>query len=348
MTEQKKPHGCVKAIQKLFSGCLALIVTGFLGIVIFFLATEVKIEGMSLLVITICGFFIVRYLWKKAMQNSVSNAGAFKSILYNLLRTVGVIILFSVIMTILMKNAGYVIEDDSTKVEDDTQKTEVVTTTEGEKTVEYIINKMNWKDFDGDRYRMNFKIEKDNVPKSKRNRLAYTITRNFNWGEFYKHMATHDAPLLEHLYTSFSKIQQEKRMNRKKFAEFIITSIQNIQYNYIKTVPCNGNEDYPCVGNVRLGIFAPVEFGSNLKGDCDSRTVLLFVLLSKFNYDVAILNSDEYKHSVLGINVPARGKYKTYNRKKYYFVETTAKGCPIGYLPKDVSSLRYWDFVLVN
>ena len=137
-------------------------------------------------------------------------------------------------------------------------------------------------------------------------------------------------------------------MNRRKFAEFIITSIQSIQYNYIKTKPCNGTEDYPCVGNVRLGIFAPVEFSANLTGDCDSRTVLLFVLLDKFNYDVAILNSDKYLHSVLGISLPARGKYKTYNRKKYYFVETTAKGCPIGYLPKDMSSLRYWDFVLVN
>lgn len=347
MTEHKKPNGCIATIQKLFSGCLALIATVFLILVLIFLAAEVKIEGISLLVIAVCGFFIVRYLWKKVAQNSQSNTAAFKSIFYNLLRTIGVIILFNVIVTILMKNAGYTFEEDPI-VEEETKKTEVITTTENGKTVAYVTNKIYWRDFEGDRYRMNFKVNKENIPKSKKNRLSYRITNNFKWGNFYKHMATHDAALLNELYASFSKIQKQKKMNRKKFAEFIITSIQSIRYNYIKTKACNGNEDYPCVGNIRLGIFAPVEFSANLKGDCDSRTVLLFVLLNKFNYDVAILNSDEYKHSVLGINVPARGKYKMYNRKKYYFVETTAKGCPIGYLPKNVSSLRYWDFVLVN
>jgi hypothetical protein len=161
-------------------------------------------------------------------------------------------------------------------------------------------------------------------------------------------MADHDRPLLEHLYIEFSKIQQQKKLNRRQFAELIITSIQDIQYNYIKSSPCNGTEDYPCVGNVRLGIFAPAEFSANLQGDCDSRTVLLFVLLAKFNYDVAILNSNEYAHSVLGINIPSRGKYKMYNRKKYYFVETTAKNYVIGYLPAKVSNINFWNFVLVN
>lgn len=348
MTEHKKPHGCVTAIQRLFSGILALIATGFLGIVLFFLAIEVKIEGMSLLVVAVSGFFVLRYLWKKVGKKNASNTDAFKNLFFNLLRTLAVIILFSVIMAILAKNAGYYTMDEDEVVKEETDKTEVITTTEGDKTIQYIINKLRWRDFDGDRYRMNFKIAKNSVQKSKKNRESYKYTRNFTWGNFYKHMANHDAPLLEHLYTSFSKTQKEKKMSRRKFAEFIITSVQNIRYNYIKSTPCTGNEDYPCVGNIRMGIFAPAEFGANLTGDCDSRTVLLFVLLSRFNYDVAILNSDEYKHSVLGISVPARGKYKTYNRKKYYFVETTAKGCPIGYLPKDVSSLRYWDFVLVN
>ncbi len=347
MTNQKKPHGCIVAFQRLFSGCLALIATGFLFVILFFLAAEVKIEGMSLLVVAVSGFFVLRYLWKKVGQNSLSNKDAFKNIFFDFMRTVAVFLLFSVIMTILVKNAGYDIDDSDVPKKEET-KTEIVTTTEGDEVIRYIINKQYWKDFEGDWHRMDFKIAEKNVKKSKTNREGYTYTRDFTWGKFYKHMADHDKPLLEHLYTSFSKIQQDKKMSRRKFAEFIITSIQDIQYNYIKSTPCNGNEDYPCVGNVRLGIFAPAEFGANLKGDCDSRTVLLFVLLSKFNYDVAILNSDEYKHSVLGINVPARGKYKTYNRKKYYFVETTAKGCPIGYLPKDVSTLSYWDFVLVN
>ncbi|MBC8755839.1 hypothetical protein H2O64_14270 [Kordia sp. YSTF-M3] len=347
MTNQKKPHGCIVSFQRLFSGCLALIATGFLLIILFFLATEVKIEGASLLVFAVSGFFVLRYLWKKVGRKSLSNKAVFKSVFFDFLRTVAVFVLFSIIMTILIKNAGYDI-DDTDVPKEETTKTEIITTTEGNDVIKYIINKQYWKDFEGDWYRMDFKIAENSVKKSKTNREGYRYTRDFTWGKFYKHMADHDKPLLNHLYTSFSKIQKDKKMSRKKFAEFIITSIQNIQYNYIKSTPCTGTEDYPCVGNVRLGIFAPAEFGTNLKGDCDSRTVLLFVILAKFNFDVAILNSNQYKHSVLGINVPARGKYKTYNRKKYYFVETTAKGCPIGYLPKDVSTISYWDFVLVN
>jgi hypothetical protein len=346
MTNHKKPHGCIVGFQRLFSGFLALIATGFLVIILIFLGIEVKIEGISLLVVTVCGFFVLRYLWKKVKRTSVSNKDVFKNIFFDILRTIAVFILFSVIMMILMENAGFI--DDTDLADDDSSKTEIITTTEGDEVIRYIINKQYWKDFDGDWYRMDFKIAENSVQKSKVNRTNYRYTNDFTWGKFYKHMADHDKPLLNHLYTSFSKIQQDKKMTRKKFAEFIITSIQNIKYNYIKTTACTGNEEYPCVGNVRLGVFAPAEFGANLKGDCDSRTVLLFVLLAKFNYDVAILNSDEYKHSVLGISVPTRGKYKTYNRKKYYFVETTAKGCPIGYLPKDVSTLSYWDFVLVN
>ncbi|EDP97941.1 hypothetical protein U8527_18280 [Kordia algicida OT-1] len=346
MSEHKKPHGCIVAFQRFLSGSLALLATGFLILILIFLGIEVQIEGMSLLVLAISGFFVLRYLWKKVKRKPSSNTAAFKHLFFDFLRTAAVIILFSVIMSILAHNAGYTGETIIT--EEETSKTEVVETTEGDKTIRYIINKLRWKDFDGDWYRMNFKIAENGVQASKQNREKYRYTRQFTWGNFYKNMADHDRPLLEHLYTSFSKIQKEKKMNRRKFAEFIITSIQNIQYNYIKSTPCDGTEDYPCVGNVRLGIFAPAEFSANLTGDCDSRTVLLFVILAKFNYDVAILNSNEYRHSVLGINLPARGKSKTYNRKKYYFVETTAKGCTIGYLPSNVSNINFWDFVLVN
>ncbi len=51
-----------------------------------------------------------------------------------------------------------------------------------------------------------------------------------------------------------------------------------------------------------MGVYAPVEFVSNLRADCDTRTVMIYTLLSRFNYDVAILNSEKYRHSVLGLN----------------------------------------------
>ncbi|WP_290683592.1 hypothetical protein [Kordia sp.] len=346
MTNQKKPNGCLVGFQRLFSGLMAVLATLFLIVVLIYLTYNVKIEGMSLLVVTASGFFVLRYLWKKVKRKSISNKQVIKGVFSDFFRTLIVIVIFSVVMVILEKNSGnrIVVKDK----DEDEDKTEIVTTTEDGKETRYIVNKQYWRDFDRNWHRMDFKIAETSVAKSKRNRRSFRYTRNFSWGSFYKHMAEHDQPLLEHLYTSFSKLQKEKKLSRRKFAELIITSIQDIQYNYIKSTSCDGTEEFPCVGNVRLGIFAPAEFSANLQGDCDSRTVLLFVLLKKFNYKVAILNSNEYRHSVLAINLPSRGKYKTYNRKKYYFVETTAKGCPIGYLPQKVSNINYWDFVLVN
>ncbi|WP_298514285.1 hypothetical protein [uncultured Kordia sp.] len=346
MTNNKKPNGCLVGFQRLFSGLMAVLATIFLIIVLIHLTYTVKIQGMTLLVVTVAGFFVLRYLWKKVKRKSSSNKQVIKGVFSDFLRTVIVFVVFSVVIMILGENTGYIIDSEDT--EEDKDKTEIVTTTEGGKETRYIVNKQYWKDFDRNWHRMDFKIAESSVTKSRNNRRSYRYTRNFSWGSFYKHMADHDRTLLEHLYTSFSKIQQEKKLNRRKFAELIITSIQDIEYNYIKSTPCNGTEEFPCVGNVRLGIFAPAEFSANLQGDCDSRTVLLFVLLRKFNYKVAVLNSDEYRHSVLAINLPSRGTYKTYNRRKYYFVETTAKGCPIGYLPPKVSNVNYWDFVLVN
>ncbi len=346
MTDTKKPNGCLVGFQRLFSGLMAILATLFLIIILIYLTYNVKIEGISLLVVTASSFFVLRYIWKKVKRKSSSNKQVIKGIFSDFFRIIIVFSIFSVVMVILEKNSKTIIKLKDT--EEDTDKTEIVTTTEEGNQVRYIVNKQKWRDFDGDWHQMDFKIAENNVQKSKNNRHNFRYTRSFTWGNFYKHMADHDRPLLDHLYDSFRKIQQQKKLNRKQFAELIITSIQDIQYNYIKSSPCDGSEDFPCVGNVRLGIFAPVEFSASLQGDCDSRTVLLFVLLAKFEYDVAILNSNQYKHSILGINIPSRGKYKTRNRKKYYFVETTAKNCIIGYLPPKVSNVNYWNFVLVN
>jgi hypothetical protein len=346
MTDDKKPNGCLVGFQRLFSGVMAVLATIFIVSTLFFLTYQVRIRGVALLIFTASAFFVVRFLWKKVKRKSSSNKEVFKGIVSDFFRTVFVLIAFSVVMNILYEKSGHKLTSNTKDAEK--VKREIITTTENGKEVRYIVNKQNWRDFNGNRHQMDFKIAENSVLKSEKNRNSFRYTRSFTWGNFYKHMADHDRPLLEHLYIEFSKIQQQKKLNRRQFAELIITSIQDIQYNYIKSSPCNGTEDYPCVGNVRLGIFAPAEFSANLQGDCDSRTVLLFVLLAKFNYDVAILNSNEYAHSVLGINIPSRGKYKMYNRKKYYFVETTAKNYVIGYLPAKVSNINFWNFVLVN
>ena len=84
----------------------------------------------------------------------------------------------------------------------------------------------------------------------------------------------------------------------------------------------------------------------HLNGDCDSRTLFIYTVLKKFNYDVVILNSDLYAHSIIGLNIPSSGRYKYYNGKRYYTWETTAKGYELGVLPADFSNIDYWYIAL--
>lgn len=351
MTKQRKPHSIVKGFQRIFSGCLAVIASFFLLLVAIFIIFEVKLEGLAVLVILISGIGLAIYFWKKLFTKLESNSHGLKIIFFDTIKLIFMIIVFGLVVERVAKSSGYDFERDKEEelFDKEENKREIITETSGtDQVTKYYVNRRVWRDFDGYNRKVNLKISHDDVENSHDNRVSYRITSNFFWGDFYKNMADHDKPLLEHTFEAFQKLQDQHQFSRRKFAEVIISCIQNIPYHYIKTKPCQGNEDYPCVGSIKLGIFAPAEFSANLTGDCDSRTVLLFSLLSRFNYDVAILNSDHYRHSILGIHIPGRGKYKIFKRKKYYLVETTAKGCPIGFLAAQVSNLKYWKFVLVN
>ena len=60
-----------------------------------------------------------------------------------------------------------------------------------------------------------------------------------------------------------------------------------------------------------------------------------------------MLNSLEYKHSILGINLPYKyGSFKVFNNKKYYLWETTSMGYRPGDLSIEYSNLNNWEVVL--
>ncbi len=216
----------------------------------------------------------------------------------------------------------------------------------------YYVSHQSWMDFDRKQHRLPFKVDFNNVLLSKKNRNKLEIPFRGDhlhfWGTFYNNLANHDRPLVEGLAQTFYEYQKGKNMGRREFAELMITAIQDIPYSLILSDKCGMEDAKSCVGNVKMGLYAPAEFIAYLDGDCDTRTVLLFTLLSRFQYDVAILNSTEYRHSILGLQINSTGKYKSYKRRKYYFVETTSRQNPIGYLHPDYSELDHWDVVLTN
>jgi len=142
----------------------------------------------------------------------------------------------------------------------------------------------------------------------------------------------------------------------------VVTFIQEIPYYLVHEESCekaisSGNdflvtyhrEGKPCLPNISGGVQSPYEFLHNLKGDCDTRSLLGYSILSKLNISSSVWVSDLYGHSILGIAVPTGyGLYKEINGIKHYGVELTAKGYRIGMVSPEQARPNNWDITLHN
>ena len=219
---------------------------------------------------------------------------------------------------------------------------------------EIISRSISWNDYDEKRYYGDFKFKYGDYLKSKKNKEQLTPFSN---RDLYSSLNRFDQNRLDMIYSTLQRIRNENNLSRNRFAEVVVSLIQSIPYSYNIENDCEGNnlpEAYkeairsgiPCLSFTRHDILSPLEFFYLKKGDCDSRTVLIYTILKRFGYDVAILNSNLYAHSMIGINLPTYGKYKIINGKKYYFWETTAQGWELGVLPPDNWDISKWYLAL--
>lgn len=151
-----------------------------------------------------------------------------------------------------------------------------------------------------------------------------------SWKELYKEMYLYDKNKLDLVYPMLNNIWRKYNIDRRQFLDIIVSFVQNIEYK----LPDN-----------EFGIYTPVEFMAYYKGDCDTRTVFLYTVLKKYNYDVVILDSEAYQHSMIGINISSNGKYKYYNGKRYYTWETTNTGWELGMIPPSSPNMNYWNII---
>ena len=234
------------------------------------------------------------------------------------------------------------VENDEIVVEDPPEYNELVS------------RPISWSDYDNRTYYGDFKFKYGDYIKSKENKEEIIP---FSEKELYSSLNNFDSNKLDLIYSTLQKIKIDNNLNRNRFAEVVVSLIQSIPYSYNIDGNCNGDDlpsaykndiisGTPCISNVRHDILTPLEFFYFKKGDCDSRTVLIYTILKRFGYDVAILNSDLYSHSMIGINIPAYGKYKLINGKKYYFWETTNSGWSVGVLPPENWNISKWYLAL--
>ena len=224
----------------------------------------------------------------------------------------------------------------------------------------YKLVQLKWEDQDRTKYNGSFKLYIEDI-----NRSLYNLKRieseNYNsFTDIYSSVYETDKNYLNGLYQMLDSIKEKNQQSSIEFANTVVSMIQSIEYVLVLDKSCEDpyNRRNPiirelldsgikCVGPAPFGLNTPTEFLATTNGDCDTRTLLLYTILKHYKFDVAILNSEYYGHSMLGLNIAeGRGMYKSYNGKKYYFWETTQIGPHLGELQREVGNVNYWKLTL--
>jgi len=147
------------------------------------------------------------------------------------------------------------------------------------------------------------------------------------WSEVYRRIFVYSGPQIKTVLEGFNKIFLEEKFKTLDRIYFVITFVQNIKYER----PGGSLDLFPPLGTLAYRF-----------GDCDSKALLLYVILEKMGIDCAMMWSYNYKHAMLGIRLSTRGEYLMANGKKYYFLETTYPQWNVGEIPPEFGNIKFW------
>lgn len=217
-----------------------------------------------------------------------------------------------------------------------------------------------WTSFNQKKYTLEYGFWQKEIQTS--NQLNRRIGRNIDkkayWGSIYQQLVNNDSIYLKRIIQKLDRIQEKEKLNPLEFANLVVTFVQDIPYTLVVSSSCDRisdkdlqrevNNGMPCAGGVPYGIYSPVQFLSTLEGDCDTRSVLLFSLLRHYGYEVSVLVSNQYRHAILGINLPGYGYQKSFRGINYKAWETTAYGFRVGELNPNINNMSFWHIVLIS
>lgn len=149
----------------------------------------------------------------------------------------------------------------------------------------------------------------------------------------FESLAEDSQDEIDPLAARFKARVREAKLDPVQTVELVMSYVQAIPYEIPKERP--------------FGLLPPALVAAQKKGDCDSKALLLHMLLDSLGVDSVMLTSDAHRHSMLGVAIPAQGTKITYEGRSYAFVETTAKNAPIGWISKDLLKPNDWVVVPV-
>jgi hypothetical protein len=89
--------------------------------------------------------------------------------------------------------------------------------------------------------------------------------------------------------------------------------------------------------------------GWNGEGDCDSKSLLLALILKHLGIKSVLLYSSLYAHTAAGINIEASaGSYVLYKGLKYYFADTTIRNGGVGKVVPRFENLSAFNVIEIS
>jgi hypothetical protein len=351
------PGGCNNG------GC-SIILSLIFALAWAFLCVKWSIQASSLLPI-IFGLGIPLFIFGFISFGSYLNriANFFRIIFKWIFNVLALLAIYSVINSLINFNHSRANNRNDLDRSWNSQNVEDVSSNKNDSTIHSEYRKritLKWKDFKGVKNQISFNLFISDIQQSNSNLHRLNGASLNNYGEIYYNVYINDQYSMNDLFSKLDSLQDVNHLNRKEFAQSIVSMIQSIPYVLILDNDCSDplnlrnnqireliQSGVSCEGNAPFGITTPLQFLSSLNGDCDSRTLILYTILKHYHYHVAILNSDVYGHSMLGLYLPnVQGSYLINTGIKYYFWETTDYGHQIGEIQRSVGDIRNWKIEL--
>lgn len=229
-----------------------------------------------------------------------------------------------------------------------------------------LVHTVSWLGFDSVMYSINLPISTGRILVSQEYHKIISGQRFNEIGAVYKSLNQFDEPALEAVFNAFDSLRNLHQLDEAGFADLMVSCVQSLPYYLVLNGSCNESsykDNYVraylqncevecCVGETMFGVRSPVEYMSDLKGDCDTKALFLYSLFKHFNYNVGIITSEDFRHAAIAVEVD-----KTFSKQPdifrigeidLYAWETTSYGFQVGELPENINNLKKWQISLFN
>lgn len=193
------------------------------------------------------------------------------------------------------------------------------------------------------------RIEREYTAYSQESQTTYKKTFSRNVYEFYANQSRQyvdntqykygsyvsdrlDKYIIDSIVSEFERYGENNNHNERQIIEHMMSFVQNLEYT--TDIRGTGWNDYPKY---------PIETLVEREGDCEDTAILMANLLRNYGYGTKLIyatedmtGGDAGGHMAVGIKGEGdvRGTYyQDDNEDRYYFIETTASGVPIGKAP---------------